>query len=236
MLSKILQNYLKFWSQKYLIRTRPKIIAITGSVGKTTTKEAIFAVLLEKFGSNVAKSEGNLNTETGVPLAILGYKKSPKNFYEWLPVLITVPFACFSRVKFDFLVLEMAADKPGDIRYLTSFVKPYIAVVTAIGPSHLEKFGTIEKIIEEKTSIFWGLPHDGWAVMNIDDENLRKASYGGRWSKFTYAIGRDADIHAKNISTGIENKRPFTKFAITGKVNLQINEEILGGQANVMRP
>ncbi len=77
-MSKLLQSYLRFWTKWYLKRAKPKIIAITGSVGKTSTKNAIFEVLRGKYGRDVRKSEGNLNNETGVPLAILGIKKIAK--------------------------------------------------------------------------------------------------------------------------------------------------------------
>ena len=92
MASKILQTYLRFWAKRYLARVKPKIVAVTGSVGKTSTKDAIFEVLKTEFGSKVRKSEGNLNTETGVPLAILNYKKAPSNIFAWIPILISAPF------------------------------------------------------------------------------------------------------------------------------------------------
>src|SRR3989344_4600353 len=128
MFSKFLQFYLRFWAKWYLRRVRPQIIAITGSVGKTSTKNAIFEVLRVKYGGQVRKSEGNLNNETGVPLAILGITKSPSNPLGWLPVLVSCKLKSLFGKKVQILVLEMAADKPDDIKYLTSFVKPNIAV------------------------------------------------------------------------------------------------------------
>lgn len=233
MFSKILQSYLRFWAKRYLSRSKPKIVAITGSVGKTSTKEAIFEVLKIRFSRKVRKSEGNLNTETGVPMAILGYKNSVTKFHQWLPIIFTAPIKSTTLPKTDYLVLEMAADKPGDIKYLTSFVKPSIAVLTAIGPAHLKAFGEMEKIIEEKTALLWALPQDGWAVLNLDDENVRKASYGGRFQKMTYAIEQKSDIMAQSIETKIERNEPQTKFQIKGKINLKVSSSTLGGEANV---
>ena len=232
-MSKFLQFYLKTCAKRYLKRVNPKIIAITGSVGKTSTKEAIFSVLHEQFGDKVAKSEGNLNTETGVPLAILGFKQSPNNIFSWLPVVFAAFIKSFSYQSYDYLVLELAADKPGDIKYLTSFVKPFIGVVTTVGPSHLAAFGSIERIAEEKTSLLWVLPQDGWAVLNIDDENLRKASYGGRWQKITYAINQPADITATAIESDLKNGLPETKCEINGKESFSIISQTLGGRANI---
>lgn len=233
MFAKILQKYLKFWAQKYLARTKPKIVAITGSVGKTSTKEAIFAVLSEVYGQDVNKSYGNLNSETGVPLAILGFKKSPTKFYQWLPIVFVAPFLSLNHRAYKILVLEFAADKPGDIKYLTSIVRPDIAVITAIGPSHLAAFSEVSKIVEEKISLLWTLNKDGWAVLNVDDENIRKASYGGRWQKITYAIDRPADITASNIATNLQNRKVLTSFNLSGQIKAEINQENLGGRAAV---
>ena len=233
MLAKILQNYLKFWAKKYLQRAKPKIVAITGSVGKTSTKEAVFSVISEVYGKNVNKSYGNLNSESGVPLAILGFKNSPTKIYEWIPIIFQVPFVSISQKTFKILILEFAADKPGDIKYLTSIVRPDIAVVTAIGPSHLAAFGEMHKIIEEKISLLWALPKDGWAVLNVDDENVRKASYGGRWQKMTYAIEQTADIKASNIVTSLKDGKVSTTFMLDGQIKANVAQENLGGQAVV---
>ena len=149
-MSKTLQSYLRFWAKIYLKRAQPKIIAVTGSVGKTSTKEAIFAVLKIKFGPNIGKSAGNLNNETGVPLAILGYQKSPANPWQWLAILLSSPWKSFFKKKYQLLILELAADKPGDIEYLTSFIKADIACLTSIGPAHLSAFGSLDKIFQEK--------------------------------------------------------------------------------------
>ena len=232
-MKKILQNYLKFWAKKYLQRAKPCIVAITGSVGKTTTKEAIFAVLAEKYKKDVVKSSGNLNSETGVPLAILGYKKSPKKFYEWIPVIFTAPLSSYSQKIFKIMILEFAADKPGDIKYLSSIASPDIAVITAIGPSHLANFKSMEKVAQEKLSLLWSLKSGGQAVLNTDDEILKKASYGGRFEKITYAIGSKADITASSISTVVSGIGVTTNFQISGKVSVDIVLTVLGGKAVV---
>lgn len=233
MLSKILQSYLRFWATRYLKRVKPQIIAITGSVGKTSAKEAIFEVLKIKFGSHVRKSAGNLNTETGAPLAILGISQSPTRFFDWLPIVLAVPFRAGTNLETTILVLELAADKPGDIRYFTRFIKPSIAVLTAIGPSHLQAFKEMEKIIEEKSALLWALKTDGWAVMNLDDERVHKVSYGGRYQKMTYGITQKADLMAQDIVTKIEKDQPQTKFSIKGKIDINVLSPTLGGEANV---
>lgn len=236
---KLLYRYLKFWASGYLKRTKPEIVAITGSVGKTSTKEAIFEVLKAHFNENVRKAYGNLNNEAGVPAAILDFKAAPSyeanNPLGWIPIILLAPFKSFFLRPVKILVLELAADKPGDIKYLTSFARPKIAVITAIGPAHLSAFGSIDKIIEEKTDLLRALPYDGWAILNLDDENTKKISYGGRWQKITYAITNDADIKAGAIKTKIENYQAETKFKIIwDKKEIDVNQKTLGGKANVL--
>lgn len=213
-MSKLLQKYLRFWAKYYLRRAKPKIVAITGSVGKTSTKEAIFEVLKIKYGENVRKSFGNLNNESGVPLAIFGFTKSPKNSFAWLPIVIGVKLRALFGKKYQVLVLELAADKPGDIKYLTDFIKPDIACITSIGPAHLEAFETLDNIVREKTDLLRALKTDGWAVINIDDENLHKNQNIVSSNIMTYSVNREADVMAKNITTEIADFKPLTNFQV----------------------
>jgi len=224
MFSKTLQNYLRFWARQYLKRVKPQIITVTGSAGKTSTKEAIFEVLKIGFGQSVRKSEGNLNTIYGVPLAILGYKKPPVSLdrsfslWPWIPVIFTVPFKIFANSKTKYLVLEIAADKPGDIEFTTSYVRSDIAVLTNIGPAHLEIFGTIEKISQEKIGLIKALKNGGWAIINNDDENLANIEENNFKIK-TFALNSQAQITAKNIVTDIENFQGLTNFQVISEQN-----------------
>ena len=237
MLSKILRKYLRFWAKLYLKRAKPKIIAITGSVGKTSTKNAIFEVIKAKFEKKVRKSEGNLNNETGLPLAIVGFNRAPSyshGSWLWLPIVFYVPFRAIFNSKVEYLVLEMAADKPGDISYLTEIAKPQIAIVTNIGESHLEAFGSREKLIEEKAQIFQALSSDGLAIFNLNDEVLAEKSNEGDFRSKSYAIEKTADVTAKNIMTGIENYKPFAQMQIiAGDTKFLAKVNTLGKVANV---
>lgn len=232
---KILQKYLRFWSRVFLKRVEPEIVAISGSVGKTSAKEAVSQVLRKKFGAGVRKSEGNLNNETGVPLAILGYRKSPKNIFDWFKILFSSPFRALKKENLKVLILEMAADKPGDINYLVSFARPKIAVLTGIGPAHIAAFGELEKIIDEKTDLLRALPADGWAILNIDDRYLKKVSYGGRWQTKTYSTGERADFMAKAITTKVDQFKAKTTFQLQIQAkNYQVQLATLGTTANVL--
>jgi len=233
-MNRLLQKYLKNCAVSFLNRSKPEIIAITGSVGKTSAKDAIFEVLKVKFKDRIRKSEGNLNNETGVPLAILGFNKAPSfgaSFLGWLPIVFLAPFRSLLSKKVEILVLELAADKPGDIEYLTSFVKPKVAVLTAIGPAHLEAFGTMEKIAEEKTALLKSLTSDGCAILNLDNDEVRKISDDVTYKKVSYTIKNNADLKAMNIKTEIDNFKPKTSF-IVGDLNLTMPN--LGNYANIL--
>lgn len=176
----IIKNVLKNSAKKVLRKNKPIIIAVTGSVAKSSTKEAIYQVLHEagKFGSKVRKSAGNLNTEIGLPLAILGFSRAPR-WYQWpMALLITGLRANFSQFnplkQTSVLVLEYAADKPGDIKYLASIAKPNIAVITALGPAHLGNYQSFNQLIEEKAQLVYALGKHDIAILNRNDSLIKE--------------------------------------------------------------
>lgn len=180
-----------------LARRRPKIIAITGSVGKTGTKDAIYHVLSRKFF--VWKSEGNYNNEIGLPLAVLGVKTWKKSVLLGLSVVAAF-FRYLAWVKYpEILVLEMGADKKGDIEYLTNIARPDIAVVTRVGAAHLERFGGIEEIQREKSRLAAALKKSGTAILNADDPRVCAMSRLHSGKIVTFGLSAEADVRAEDI-------------------------------------
>ncbi|OIO08528.1 hypothetical protein COY54_01085 [Candidatus Falkowbacteria bacterium CG_4_10_14_0_8_um_filter_41_36] len=199
-MKKILQFILKTMAQLVLARYRPEVIGITGSVGKTSTKEAVYAVLKGKF--NIRRSLKNYNNELGLPLTILGADSPGKSIWGWLEVLghflklLIIKDKDYPSV----LILEMGIDRPGDMKYLTSIVKPKIGLVTGVGSSHLEFFAKPENIQKEKRVLVASLKKDSLAVLNYDNELTREMSGVVICQVLTYGLAEGADIMAQEIN------------------------------------
>lgn len=167
-----------------LKRNNYKVIGITGSTGKTSTKEAITLVLKTRYRVLSSEREG-YNTEFGLPL-ILFEKKAPKNRLGWFIFILFSPILALKRRDYDFCVLEMGADKPGDIEHLTKIVNPDVAVVTSVLRVHLAEFKNIEQIAEEKEKILAKLGHGDVAILNVDNEYVRNMKTPGKAETITY--------------------------------------------------
>jgi len=204
-MKKLIELKLRVLARLVIRRYKPEIIGITGSVGKTSAKEAIFAVLSPKF--QVRKSEKNYNNEIGLPLAIIGAESPGRSFFGWGAVF----FRAFWMILFKsknyprILVLEMGADKPGDISYLLKIVKPKIGVITSIGESHLEFFKTVEGVKKEKGTLVRELKKDSWAVLNFDDPNCRSLVSETSAKIMTYGFGKGSDVWVPENGDNIAN-------------------------------
>lgn len=172
----LLQKILAILARHALKKSHPDIIGVTGSVGKSSTRESIYQVLKSKYKNQVKESTGNLNNEIGLPLVILGYDKNIQ-WWNWpLVLIISVIRTLFSNPieNIKILVLEYAADNSGDISYLTSIVKPKVAVITKIANVHTLSFGSLEAVSREKSRLINVLPKDGYAILNKDDPYTEK--------------------------------------------------------------
>lgn len=157
------------------------VVAITGTAGKTTTKEITAEVLSVKF--RVHKNVGNINNEYGVPLTLLS----------------TPPYSTM-------LVMEVGINQVGEMKVISDIVMPTTAIVTNIGPGHIGYFGSVERIAREKEQLFLRLPRDGYAILNADDPYTCQFSTFAR--KITYGIDKDADIMPDDLEeVGVEGMR-----------------------------
>jgi UDP-N-acetylmuramoyl-tripeptide--D-alanyl-D-alanine ligase len=201
MFKSLLQYCLKVLSKKILNKYKPDIIGITGSVGKTSAKEAIAIVLENKF--TVRRSAKNYNNEIGLPLTIIGVEKTPgRSVWGWLAVMLKAKKLIFIRDKNypEILVLEMGADKPGDIQYLTEFAPCKVGVLTFISHAHTEFFKTIKKIAQEKRIIISHLRQDGFAVLNFDNELIMQNVGTTKAEVVTYGFKEGADLRATDVN------------------------------------
>jgi UDP-N-acetylmuramoyl-tripeptide--D-alanyl-D-alanine ligase len=178
------------WQARLIIRKyHPKIIAITGSVGKTSTKDAIFTVL-SKF-KKARKSEKSYNSEIGLPLTILGLPNGWNDPFVWFENIMKGFLMIIWKQNYpEYLILEVGVGKPGDIKKnVAPWLMPDVVIITRFPdkPVHVEFFGSVEKIIEEKSALAFALKKDGILILNHDDEkvyalhqksNNRTVSYG----------------------------------------------------------
>ena len=201
-LGKKLQRILKVFAKATLRKYQPQIVIIVGSIGKTSTKEAIYTVLERKF--KVRRSIKNYNNEIGVPLTILGSPSGEKSFLRWLKIFFkAIFFNIFRNRNYpQILVLEMAADKPGDLKYLMNIISRKllkVIVLTGIAPVHLEFFGSMDNIFKEKTTPFSYLEKNNFAIVNKDDCDFERVKEKIHSNLLSYGLSQGSDLKAQEI-------------------------------------
>lgn len=198
-MKKLLQLKLKIWAKLILNKYKPQVIGITGSVGKTTTKEAIYTVLKDKM--RVRQSDKNYNNELGLPLTVLGEKAYGKNIFGWIKVGFTFLGLWLFRDKDypEVLILEMGIDAPGDMDYLNSIVDLHIGVATAIGTVHVEYFKDRKALVEEKGKLIAHVQKNGTAVLNVDEPEVLAMRKRTDARTLTYGIENEADVNVTNV-------------------------------------
>lgn len=214
LVKKIIVWKLTFVAKMYLRRYKPQIVAITGNVGKTSTKEAI-AVVLSKI-KRIRSGKGNLNNEFGVPLTIVGnwaddYYEAENTLFFWIRVLFVSFFGLFFQWNYpEILVLEYGADKPGDIKRLVNKFKPHISVITAVGevPVHVEYFSGADAVAREKGRLIEALLASDFAVLNFDDLAVLEMKERTKAKVLTYGFGEGANIKISNLEFLISNGKP----------------------------
>jgi UDP-N-acetylmuramoyl-tripeptide--D-alanyl-D-alanine ligase len=193
-----LEKLLRIMAKTVLARHKPTIVAVTGSVGKTTTKESIYKILANFI--DIRGSEKNYNNEIGVPLTIIGISGHSRKLSFWLKVFWRWIIVLFLPIKYPkVLVLEMGAYYPGDIKYLCEIAPVSVGVLTKIGTTHLERFKTQKNIIQEKGQLLRSLPSNGLAVFNYDDEKVRKIAEKINVNSISYGFSEGSKMRATDL-------------------------------------
>lgn len=185
-------------AQYYISTLNIKVVGITGSVGKTTTKDMIASVLSQKY--NTLKTEGNFNNEIGLPLTVFRLDDS-----------------------YEAAVLEMGMSSFGEIENLTKIAKPDVAVITNVGVSHIENLGSREGILKAKCEIFSGLKKGGKAILNLDNDMLSTVKENGNFDILWFGVENKGDFYAENIEDlGLEGTK-CTLCSKEGKIDVFIH-------------
>jgi UDP-N-acetylmuramoyl-tripeptide--D-alanyl-D-alanine ligase len=192
---KVISNILKAESKLVLQKYKPKIVAITGSVGKTSTKDAVYAVLSQV--SYVRKSEKSFNSEIGLPLTILGLPNAWNNWFGWIANFLKGLWLILTPHQYPkWLVLEVGIGKPGDMKKTALWLKTDAVIITAIGktPPHIEFFDSRKDLIEEKSQLIKTLKPDGLLVLNGDDPDVYDMRGKFKYRTITYGFGENANL------------------------------------------
>jgi len=200
--TKALQDLANYYRNQF---EELKVIGITGSSGKTTTKDMLAGVLKEKY--SILKTEENLNNQIGVPLTLLSLQG-----------------------KEEFAVIEMGMSASGEIRTLARIAEPQIGVITNVGPAHLQDLKTIQNVAGAKGELIAELPEDSLAVLNYDNEYVREMKEKFKGNNLIYfGFNKKADIRAVNVNDNeqnvcftvqYQNQKKDIKLNIPGKHNV----------------
>lgn len=238
---KCLLALLKCEARLALARRRPRIVAITGSVGKTSTKDAIACALAPFF--SVRKSEKSYNSDFGVPLTVLGLKNAINNPILWLTnLIIGAVRAIWPGKEPDWLVLEVGTGEPGDIKKFSNMLSPDIVVVTRFPavPVHIEYFSSPEAVIAEKTELVRAARDGGTLVLNADDEKVRslKSAFPNLQAVlFSTRADADADVRGTDYEVMCETGLPvgISFRVLAGEQSFAVNTHGVLGR-HLMQP
>ena len=240
MTKKLLKLWLRYFAAMVLKKYHPRVVVITGSTGKTSTKEAIMVVLKNRPENlDIAGTVGNLNTEFGVTATIIspGFTgthtgvKTKLTFRDvwyltWRAINLLVHKLPYPKI----LVLELAADRPGDIKYFMSFIKPEVGILTNIGDAHLEFFYSKAQLIEEKSLIITHIVSRGLAILNQDDDFSKLISRKTAAKKIMISAEKRADWWASDIGFSSGGIRFNAMSSQTKPGMIQISLPVYGYQ------
>ncbi len=193
MFKKFIQKRLeKYVRQYFAAHPEVKLVVVTGSVGKTSTKVAIGTVLSERF--KVRLHEGNHNSHLSTPLAILGieYPKNLRNIKTWLSVFRAAKERISAPSDVSIIVQELGSDRIGEVEHFGTYLRPNIAVITAVSPEHMEYFHEIDTVAQEELAV---ANYSELALINRDDVDGKYSKYLTNANINTYGTSATAEYH-----------------------------------------
>ncbi len=233
MLTSFLKRFLGSCVRLGLARTSPTIVAITGTVGKSSTKQMLAAMLGAAYPQEtLCITKKNYNNEIGVPLTVLDLPAPGRSFFSWMQ-LLTRAWAFrvgLMPLKKTLLVLEMGADRPGDLAYLTSIAPPSISVITAVTPEdpswapvHAANYPSIEALAQEKATLVRALSETGTMILNGDDARVLAMRSGRAAKVLTFGSTERANVQVVHTRLRME-KSEAGAFPTGLEVQLRIQD------------
>jgi UDP-N-acetylmuramyl pentapeptide synthase len=212
---------------------QPYVIAVKGSVGKTSTKEAV-ATMLAGSGRPVVKTFGNLATDSGIPLSLLGFEEKVADRATWLKVMARAMTVVFSKpAARPYWVLEYSSDAPGDLAYLGKRIQPDVVMVTSGGPVHMEYYKTQAAVLAELQDLLKYQRKEGYVVIHGDDPYLQTVT----WPEGTLTYGvaglceKDKSVDVRATVTSQSHKGMVCSVALKGKTEpLTFEVPVIGKQ------
>jgi UDP-N-acetylmuramoyl-tripeptide--D-alanyl-D-alanine ligase len=207
MIKRLMIRILAAAARRAIRREKPVIVAITGSLGKSSTKEAIAVAMgAHEPGSSVRASRKNYNNEFGVPFTILNVMTPGKDPLKWLVAgwsALWIGWG-FGRINAQTLILEMGADHPGDLAWLVGIAPPTISVVTSVAEAHSEFFGSIDEVAKEKAALVRVLHEKGLAILNNDDPRVTAMRKEMRCPAVYFGASEGSDVRILSTSIATE--------------------------------
>ncbi len=230
-MQKKLEQYLGWCVKKTVHRDKPRVLVIAGSVGKTSARYALSVAMSRPNQEETYRaSQKNYNNELGVPLSVFACDMPGRSVAKWFKLLYvaTAHALGLKRLKVKWLILEIAADHPGDLDYLLGMLKPNVAIMTSMGAEHTEYFGTVEAAIEEERKVLLALSEEGEALLNADDAATWESRHMTKAEVIGFGKSQAAAVRIRNIQTVYDFQNP-------GAGGLDVEFEVLRNHVKTIR-